>query len=59
MYLAHPVKGVLRPNGAVRETRLELVHIRLEAYEDRLREVYRPKGLLTYAAAAREYVRLL
>jgi len=41
------------------EARLELVHIRLEAYEDRLREVYRPKGLLAYAAAAREYVRML
>ena len=41
------------------EARLELVHIRLESYEDRLREVYRPKGLLAYAAAAREYVRVL
>ena len=41
------------------EARLELVHIRLEAYEDRLREVCRPKGLLAYAAAAREYVRML
>jgi len=41
------------------EARLGLVHIRLDAYEDRLREVYRPKGLLAYAAAAREYVRML
>ncbi len=28
-------------------------------YEDKLREVYRPKGLLAYAAAAKEYVRIL
>jgi hypothetical protein len=41
------------------EARLELVHIRLESYGDRLREVYRPKGLLAYAAAAREYVGVL
>jgi len=41
------------------EARLELVHIRLEAYEDRLSEVYRPKGLLAYAAAARECVGVL
>jgi hypothetical protein len=54
-----PLKAYCALNGAVREARLELVHIRLEAYEDRLREVYRPKGLLAYAAAAREYVRML
>jgi hypothetical protein len=54
-----PLKAYCALNGAVREARLELVHIRLEAYEDRLREVYRPKGFLAYAAAAREYVRVL
>jgi hypothetical protein len=38
---------------------LELAFSRYEVYEDRIREVYRPKGLLAYATAAREYVRLL
>jgi hypothetical protein len=28
-------------------------------YEEKIREVYRPKGLLAFAAAAREYVRIL
>lgn len=28
-------------------------------YEGEVRETYRPKGLLAYATAAREYVRLL
>ena len=39
--------------------RLELTFSRYEVYEDKTREVYRPKGLLAYAAAAREYVRML
>jgi len=39
--------------------RLELVFSRYETHGDRIREVYRPKGLLAYAAAAREYVRML
>jgi hypothetical protein len=46
-------------NGAVKEVRLELEFKRYETYEDKIREVYRPKGLLAFAAAAREYVRLL
>ena len=46
-------------NGAVKETRLELEFSRYETYEDKMREVYRPKGLLAFAAAAREYVRLI
>jgi hypothetical protein len=28
-------------------------------YEEKIREVYRPKGLLAFATAAREYVRML
>jgi hypothetical protein len=32
---------------------------RFEVYEGKVREVHRPKGLLAYAAAAREYVRML
>ena len=46
-------------NGAVRETRLELEFKRYETYEEKIREVYRPKGLLAYATAAKEYVRLI
>ena len=43
----------------MKEVRLELEFKRYETYEDKTREVYRPKGLLAYAAAAREYVRVL
>jgi len=46
-------------NGAVKEVKLELEFKRYETHEDKMREVYRPKGLLAYAAAAREYVRLI
>jgi hypothetical protein len=46
-------------DGAVREVRLELEFSRYETYEEKTREVYRPKGLLAYATAAKEYVRLL
>ncbi len=28
-------------------------------YEDKMREVYHPKGLLAFTTAAREYVRML
>jgi len=46
-------------DGAVKEVRLELEFKRYETYEDKTREVYRPKGLLAYTTAAREYVRIL
>jgi hypothetical protein len=46
-------------NGAVKETMLELEFSRYETYEDKIREVYRPKGLLAYTTAVREYVRLI
>jgi hypothetical protein len=52
-------KAFCARNGAVRETRLELEFKRYETYEERMREVYRPKGLLAYATAAKEYVRLI
>ena len=45
--------------GAVGEARLELEFSRHEAYEGRIREVYRPKGLLAFAAKAKEYIRIL
>ncbi len=46
-------------DGAVRAVKLELEFKRFETYEDKIREVYRPKGLLAFAAAAREYMRIL
>jgi hypothetical protein len=55
----NPPRAFCAQNGAVRETRLELAFSRYETYEDKTREVYRPKGLLAFAAAAREYVRML
>jgi len=55
----NPPNAFCTRDGAVKETRLELAFSRYETYEDRVREIYRPKGLLAFAAAAREYVRLL
>jgi hypothetical protein len=52
-------KAFCARNGAVRETRLELEFKRYEVYEEKIREVYRPKGLLVYTTAAKEYVRIL
>jgi hypothetical protein len=46
-------------NGAVKEVKLELAFSQYDTYEDKTREVYRPKGLLAFAVAAKEYVRLL
>ena len=54
-----PPKAFCAQDGAVKEVKLELEFKRYETYEDKMREVYRPKGLLAYAAAAREYVRIL
>ena len=53
------LKTFCAQNGAVREVRLELEFSRYETYEEKIREVYRPKGLLAYTTAAREYVRVL
>ena len=55
----NPPKAFCAQDGAVKEVRLELKFKRYEVYEERMREVYRPKGLLAYTAAAREYVRML
>jgi hypothetical protein len=46
-------------NGAVGEARLELEFSRYDVYEGRIREVYRPKGLLAFTAGAKEYIRIL
>jgi hypothetical protein len=55
----NPPKAFCSQNGSVKEVRLELEFKRYETHEDKIREVYRPKGLLAYTTAAREYVRLL
>ena len=55
----NPPKAYCARDGAVREVKLELEFSRYETYEEKIREVYRPKGLLAYATAAREHVRVL
>ena len=55
----NPPKAFCARDGAIRETKLELEFKRYETYEEKIREVYRPKGLLAFAAASREYVRIL
>jgi hypothetical protein len=55
----NPPNAFCAQNGTVREVRLELTFSRYEVYEEKIREVYKPKGLLAFAAAAREYVRIL
>jgi hypothetical protein len=55
----NPPNAFCARDGAVKEVRLELEFKRYEAYEEKMREVYRPKGLLAFAAAAKEYVRIL
>ena len=52
-------KAYCARNGSVREVKLELEFSRYETYEDKIREVHRPKGLLAFAATAREYVKIL
>jgi hypothetical protein len=55
----NPPKAFCARDGVAREVKLELTFSRYETYEEKTREVYRPKGLLAFAAAAREYVRIL
>jgi hypothetical protein len=55
----NPPHAFCARDGAVKETRLELEFKWYEVYEEVIREVYRPKGLLAYTTAAREYVRIL
>jgi hypothetical protein len=52
-------KAFCAQNGAVKEVKLELEFKRYETYEEKTREVYRPKGLLAYTTAAKKYVRVL
>ncbi len=55
----NPPKAYCAQNGAVKEVKLELEFKRYEVYEEKMREVYRPKGLLAFTTTAREYVRIL
>jgi hypothetical protein len=55
----NPPKAFCAQKGAVNEVKLELKFSRYETYEEKIREVYRPKGLLAFTTAAREYVKLL
>ncbi len=55
----NPPKAFCAQNGAVKKVRLELEFKRYEVHEEKMREVYKPKGLLAFSAAAREYVRIL
>jgi hypothetical protein len=57
--LPKPVEVFCTRDGSVKETKLELVFSRYETYEDKTREAYRPKGLLAYTTAAKEYVKIL
>jgi hypothetical protein len=55
----NPPNAFCAQNGTVKETKLELEFSRYETYEGKIREVYRPKGLLAFTTAAREYVKIL
>jgi len=57
--MLNQLKTFCARDGAVREVRLELEFKRYEVYEERIRGVYRPKGLLAFTAAAKEYIRIL
>jgi hypothetical protein len=59
MSLSTPLKAFCAQNGAVKEVKLELEFSRYETYKEKIREVHRPKGLLAFTTAAREYVRML
>ncbi len=52
-------KAYCARGGAAREIKLEPAFSRYEVYEDKIREVYRPKGLLAFTSATGEYVRLI
>ncbi len=55
----NPPKAFCARDGAVKEVKLELEFSRYETYKEKIREVHRPKGLLAFITAAREYVRML
>ncbi len=52
----NPPKVFCARDGTVKEVKLEFS--RYEVYEEKTREVHRPKGLLAFTTAAREYTTL-
>jgi hypothetical protein len=52
------LKTFCERGGTVREVELELEFKRYEVYEDKIRGVYRPKGLLAFSTASKEYIRI-
>jgi len=52
-------KAYCGQNGSAREVKLELEFKRYETYEEKIRELYRPKELLAFTTSTKEYVRLL
>jgi hypothetical protein len=56
---ALPEHYCARDGAAIRKVKLDLEFKRLELHRGEVREVYRPKDLLAFAAGAREYVRIL
>ena len=52
-------KAYCAQDGVVREVKLELEFKRYETYKEKIREIYRSKGLLAFTTAAREYARVL
>jgi len=55
----NPPDAFCTRGDSVKEVRLELELRRHEQHEDKIEEVYRPRGLLAFAAAAKEYVKVL
>jgi hypothetical protein len=54
----NPPKAFCAQNGAVKEVRLELEFKQVRAvYEEKMREVYRPKGLLAFTTADKQQKR--
>jgi hypothetical protein len=53
------LKAYCARNGVVKAVKLELEFNRYETYEEKIREVYRPKGLLAFTTAAKEYMKIL
>jgi hypothetical protein len=53
------VRTYCAQNGVVKAVKLGLEFSRYEVYEGKKRVVYRPKGLLVFAAVGKEYVKIL
>jgi len=54
----NPPEAFCARSSVVREVPLELAFKRYETYEEKTREVYRPRGLLAFTVAAEEYVKI-